>query len=318
MNFIREYEEKLGHRPFWFMRQSGRYLKEYHDIRNQYGINFAFRNPEAIIKLTELPLKYFNPDFLILYTDILLSLNLLGMNVDYEENLKIKGIESAGTELKKTFKESVEAIKKHFPEKPLMGITGGPFTLMSYVYDGHGNDYFKTKKEIIEKGDKIEGFVDASYNFAKFQLDSGCDIVQIFESWVGNMSPADYLDFLHPYENMLIEKLRLLNKPIIFFGRNTHHLLKYIVDLRFHVLGLDWNYDLYELSKEYPWLSVQGNLDPSYLFLENNNLENKVIETLRLGSRFQGHIFNLGHGVPPNADVNKLILISKVIGNYEK
>ncbi len=317
MNFIREYEEKLGHRPYWFMRQSGRYLKEYSEVRDQYGINAAFRNPESMVKLTELPVKYFNPDYLVLYTDILLSLNFMGMDVDYERNLNVRKMEMAEIDLNKIFKESIGLIKEHFPEKPLIGITGGPFTLMSYVYDGHGKDYFNTKVNIIEGGNSVEEFVEASYNFAKLQLQSGCDIIQIFESWVGNVSPRDYLDFIHPFESMLIEKIRGLNKPVIFFGRNTNHLLKYIIEMRFDVLGLDWLYDLHELSKEYPWLLIQGNLDPSYLFLQNSNLKDKVIETLKFGSGFQGHIFNLGHGVPPNADVNKLTFISRVIKDYE-
>ncbi len=316
MNFAREMEEKIGHRPFWFMRQAGRYLPEYKMLREKTGLNGMFLDPNIVAYVTELPIKYFDPDYLVLYTDILLSLEFLGFKVDFERGPTVLK-NNDDSSIYEVLSSAIGKIKKDHPDRKLIGITGGPFTLMSYVYDGHDKGYKNTKREIIEENDKVSEFVRASIEFAKLQADSGCDIIQIFESWIGNVSSSDYEEFLHDYEYSLIKEIKRFGKPVVFFAENLAHLLPYIIDLNADVLSLDWRIDLKKLYAEYPYLVIQGNLDPWYLFLNDDTLSRKVEDILRYGDGFAGHIFNLGHGVPPETDYHKLILVSKVIRNHE-
>lgn len=316
MNFAREMEKEVGHRPYWFMRQAGRYLPEYKSLRDKIGLNLMFSDPQIVASVTELPVKYFDPDYLVLYTDILLSLELIGFKVDFENGLSIERNNNDSSILK-ILKSSIRKIKKDYPRKRLIGITGGPFTLMSYVFDGHDKGYKNTKKEIIENNENVRSFIKASIEFAKSQIDSGCDIIQVFESWIGNLSSSDYKEFMHDYEYSMIKELKRLGKPVIFFGENLSHLLPYVIELNADAISLDWRIDLRKLYSEYPYLVIQGNLDPWYLFLKDDILRDKVKDILRYGNGFAGHVFNLGHGIPPEADYRKLILISKVIREYE-
>lgn len=139
----------------------------------------------------------------------------------------------------------------------------------------------------------------------------------MFESWIGNVNPSDYREFLHDYEYSMISEIKRLGKPVIFFGENLSHLLPYIIEINADALSLDWRIDLRKLSYEYPYLVIQGNLDPLYLFLKDDILKRKVEDILTYGSGFAGHIFNLGHGVHPETDFRKLSLISGVIREHE-
>lgn len=302
----------------WFMRQSGRYLPDYRVIKGNRKFSDMMQDRTMIQKLTTLPLKYFPTDALVIFTDILMPFFNMGYQVSYEGEIKVTEGRGDSFDYYRGLSEAINKIQSSYNEKTIMGVVGGPFTTLSYLGDSRKNGYPETKAKIISDDHKIlNKLVEEIIEFAGIQAKSGVDIIQIFESWIGSVSESFYDKHLENIERYFMEKICQFGKPVIFFSEGSFHLFNRLLKLEADVYSLDWRSSLTSFKAICPDCVVQGNLDPYLLAADDLYLKSEVKRIMREGKSFPGHIFNLGHGVPPWADYRKLNLITNEVLNYE-
>ena len=324
--------ESTSYTPVWLMRQAGRYMEEYRKLRAQHGFLELCKNPDLATEITVTPVQKLNVDAAILFADILLILEPMGVGLEYSKGdgpvlhhpvrsgKDVDGLKEfkVETELAYVY-ESVKKIRKELKNKvPLIGFAGAPFTLASYLIEGGGSrNYVHTKrlfysapeawKRLMARLAKIIG------EYLNCQIAAGAQAVQIFDSWAGCLSPADYEQFVQPYTKAVIDAITP-GVPVINFSTGTAGLLKHVRAAGGNVIGLDWRVNLDE-----GWASVghdvavQGNLDPVALFASPKEIKNRVAEILRRAGGRPGHIFNLGHGVLPETPVDHVIAMVEAV-----
>ena len=318
--------EPTSYTPIWLMRQAGRYMEEYRKLRAAHGFLELCKNPQLATEITITPVEKLGVDAAILFADILLILEPMGVGLEYSKGdgpvlhhpvrsgkdvdvLKEFDVE---TELSFVY-EAVEKIRKELNNKvPLIGFAGAPFTLASYLIEGGGSrNYVHTKKLFYSAPEAWQRLMQRLAKligaYLNCQIAAGAQAVQLFDSWAGCLAPVDYEHFVQPYTKMVIDAVTP-GVPVINFSTGTAGLLKQVRAAGSDVIGLDWRVNLDE-----GWatvghdVAVQGNLDPVALFASPKEIRRRVGEILqRAGSR-AGHIFNLGHGVLPETPVKNVI-----------
>jgi uroporphyrinogen decarboxylase len=307
--------------PVWLMRQAGRYMKAFRDIRAHHSLLDVCRTPDLAVEVTLQPLQRFPLDAAIIFADILLPLAPMGLPVEF-----IKG---EGPSISNTIKTEADvlALRPVVPDEdlgyvmeairrvrrevsvPLIGFAGAPFTLASYMIEGgHSRNYLDTKRMMYGAPDlwaRLMGKltrVIADYLLA--QARAGAQVLQVFDSWIGALSPLDYRRFVLPHMKALFSDLRAANVPIIHFGTGTATLLSLQKEAGGDVIGLDWRVPLDEGWKALGFdVAVQGNLDPTVLFAPLPEIARQVTDILARAENRPGHIFNLGHGILPETPV---------------
>ncbi len=281
------------------MRQAGRYLPEYRAMRERYGFLELARNPEAAAEVTLQPVERLGVDAAILFADILLILEPLGVGLEFAKG--------EGPVI--LVFETVRRVKRALAGKvPLIGFAGAPFTVASYVVEGGpSRDYLHTKRLMYEEPEgwsRLMGIlVDGTARYLNGQIAAGADAVQLFDSWVGVLAPDDYRTFVLPHTRALIRALTP-GTPVIHFGTGTASLLPSMRAAGGAVIGLDWRVDL-----DAGWaavghdVAVQGNLDPAVLLSKPAYIRQRVKDILDRAAGRPGHIFNLGHGILPQTPV---------------
>jgi uroporphyrinogen decarboxylase len=312
--------------PVWFMRQAGRYMSEYRAIRARHSLLEICAQPELVAQVTLQPIQRLGVDAAILFADILLP--LIPMNVDLEfaagegpvihNPIRTPADVDAlrPVEPRETLAhvlEAVRLVRRELDGKvPLIGFAGAPFTLASYMIEGGpSKNYLKTKS--LMYGDprtwhhllgKLAQVIAA---YLAAQVEAGAQAVQLFDSWVGALTPEDYRQFVQPHSHTIFEALRPSGVSAIHFGTGTSHLLPHMRAAGGDVMGIDWQTPL-----DWAWnqlghrVAVQGNLDPALLFAPLPVLEKKVADVLRRTEGRPGHIFNLGHGILPETPVENV------------
>jgi uroporphyrinogen decarboxylase len=308
------------------MRQAGRYMEEYRNLRARYGFLELCKRPELAAEITVTPVEKLRVDAAILFADILLVLEPMGVGLEYSKSdgpvihrpvrsgKDVDGLKDfdVATELSFVY-ESVKIICKELKKKvPLIGFAGAPFTLASYLIEGGGSrNFLHTKKlfysapeawkRLMERLAKIIG------EYLNCQIAAGAQAVQIFDSWAGCLAPGDYEQFVQPYTKAVIDAVAP-GVPVINFSTGTAGLLKQIRAGGGDVIGLDWRVNLDEawatLGHD---VAVQGNLDPVALFAPAKDIKARVGEILSRAGGRPGHVFNLGHGVLPETPVDHVI-----------
>jgi len=302
--------------PVWLMRQAGRYLPEYRALRARHGFLELCKTPQMAAEVTLQPIARLGVDAAILFADILLLVEPLGVGLEFAkgegpvihrpvrtaadvERLTLVDVESA---VGFVF-ETVRLVKRALPAHvPLIGFAGAPFTVASYVVEGGASrDYLATKRLMRETPEAwhrlLTILADATASYLNGQIAAGADVVQLFDSWVGALSPDDYREFVLPHTRAVIAALTP-GTPVIHFGTGTAGLLPLLRDAGGDVIGLDWRVDL-----DAAWraigddVGVQGNLDPVALLSPPKTFEPSVRAILKRAAGRPGHIFNLGHGV---------------------
>jgi uroporphyrinogen decarboxylase len=302
--------------PVWLMRQAGRYLPEYRALRERHAFLDLCRNPEAATEVTLQPLRRFALDAAILFADILLIAEPLGVGLQFapaegpviqrpvrseEEVARLKPVDVASG-VGSVF-ETVRLVRRALPAAvALIGFAGAPFTVASYVVEGSASrEYLHTKRLMYEAPDAwhrlMEILADATIAYLNGQIDAGAQAVQLFDSWVGTLAPDDYRQYVLPHTRAVIRALRP-GTPVIHFGTGTATLLPLMREAGGDVIGLDWRVDL-----DRGWaavgqdVGVQGNLDPAVLLARPAAIRQRVRAILERAGGRPGHIFNLGHGV---------------------
>ncbi len=314
--------EPVDRTPVWFMRQAGRYMKDYQRIRAKHSILDVCKTPELAAEVTLQPIERFALDAAIIFADILLVLEPMGLDLTFHENkgpVILNPVRDPGdiARLRRVdgdaFRFSFDAVslaKKMLDGRvPLIGFAGAPFTLASYAIEGGSSRNYLTTKQLMfahpdQWHDLLEKFSDAVAAYLQNQIRAGAQAIQIFDSWVGCLSPGDYQEYVLPHVTSLIARLKPEGVPIIYFGTGTSTLLPLMRSAGSDVLGLDWHVELDEAWARVGFdVAVQGNLDPVTLFAPLPELERRVKDILERAGNRAGHIFNLGHGILPHTPV---------------
>ena len=309
------------------MRQAGRYLPEYREVREKHGLLEICRTPELALEVTLQPVRRFDFDAAILFSDLLVPLEPLGIPFSFArgEGPRIeKPIESRAdverlrkVEPRESLAFTLEAIRllRRELEVPLIGFAGAPFTLASYVLEGGPSKSFEKTKALMYEDPGtwhllLSKLAAVVRDYLTAQIEAGVSAVQLFDSWVGALSPEDYRQLVLPHSRAILEPLAKLGVPLIHFGTGTSGILPEMREAGGDVIGLDWRIDLDRGWDQLgPEVGVQGNLDPLALFAPKEALLDRVELILRQAAGRPGHVFNLGHGILPGTPVEKVRLL---------
>ncbi|MFJ7831298.1 uroporphyrinogen decarboxylase [Peribacillus sp. NPDC097284] len=326
--------EKTDHVPVWYMRQAGRSQPEYRKLKEKYSLFEITHQPELCAFVTRLPVEQYDVDAAILYKDIMTPLPALGVDVEIKSGIgpvisnpirSLKDVEKLG-EL--TPEEDIpyvlDTIKLLTNEQltvPLIGFSGAPFTIASYMIEGGpSKNYNKTKAFMYSEPKAWFALMDKLAEmiivYVKAQIKAGVKAVQIFDSWVGALNVEDYRVFIKPIMNRIFTSLREENVPLIMFGVGASHLALEWNDLPIDVVGLDWRLPISRAREMGIQKTVQGNLDPAILLSSWDIIEERAKEILDQGMQQDGYIFNLGHGVFPDVNPETLKKLTAFIHEY--
>jgi len=328
--------EKVDRLPVWYMRQAGRYQAEYREIRKHHTLEEICLEPELCAKVTMLPVDQLDVDVAILFSDIMIPLGPIG--VEYSL-VKDKGPEIANpfrslrdVEQLRDINPQVDlphvldtiAMLKQQLEVPLIGFSGAPFTLASYMIEGGpSRDYLKTKTLMHQNPDAWELLMDKLgdmvVTYLRAQVLAGADAVQVFDSWVGSLAPVDYRRYVMPTMKKIFSELQDLDVPSIYFGVNTGELLSDFSEVGASVVGVDWRVSI-QVARERTnrQVALQGNLDPALLFAPWEVIEARARDIIDIGIMEPGFVFNLGHGVLPQVDPNVLKKLTVFVHEYSE
>ncbi|SEI63008.1 uroporphyrinogen decarboxylase [Deinococcus reticulitermitis] len=312
--------EEAPHTPVWFMRQAGRYMPEYRALRAGKSMLDCIRTPELAAEITLQPIGAMPLDAAILFNDILTPLPTMGLDLDFvggvgplignpiqtPADVDRLGVPATG----ETMPYTAESIRLLVPELnargiPLIGFVGAPFTLASYAIEGKGSrNYERTKRFMYAEPaawERLMGKFEALLaDYLTEQVKAGASAVQIFDSWVGALSVYDYRTFVKPATGRLIERVKALGVPVIYFGTGATHLMPDMSELGSDVMGADWRTPLDQAwGLIQPGQRIQGNLDPLLLQAPWRELKFQTDRILREAGGRPGHVFNVGHGLLP-------------------
>ncbi|WP_028393201.1 uroporphyrinogen decarboxylase [Bacillus cihuensis] len=326
--------EKTAHVPVWYMRQAGRSQPEYRKIKEKYSLFEITHQPELCAYVTRLPVEQYDVDAAVLYKDIMTPLPALGVNVEIKSGIgpvidnPIRSIEDVGRlgELNPEndiayVLDTIKLLTKEQLTVPLIGFSGAPFTIASYMIEGGpSKNYHKTKAFMYTEPQAwfalMDKLGDMVITYVKAQINAGVSAIQIFDSWVGTLNVEDYRKYIKPIMNRIFSSLREENVPLIMHGVGARHLALEWHDLPLDVVGLDWRLPIREAREMGIHKAVQGNLDPSYLLAPWEVIEDTAKQILDQGMEQPGFIFNLGHGVFPEVDPETLRKLTAFIHEY--
>lgn len=321
--------------PVWFMRQAGRYMAEYRAIREKYSLLEICYQPELAAEVTLQPVRALGVDAAILFADILLPVIPLGLGLEFakgegpvigkpvrtmDDVAALKPVH-AETDLGYVM-EAIRILRGELRGIPLIGFCGAPFTVASYMVEGGSSrDFLKTKTLMYSAPEVwhalMEKLSDVLSEYLVSQIRAGAQTVQVFDSWVGALSPQDYESFALPYSQKVLSAATAEEVPVIHFGTNTATLLPLMKRAGGDVIGLDWRVPLDDgwarLGHD---VAVQGNLDPALLFAPLPEIKKRVHEILRRADGRPGHIFNLGHGILQHTPVENVKAVVDMVHEF--
>jgi uroporphyrinogen decarboxylase len=327
--------EPTEYTPVWLMRQAGRYMKEYRALRKRYSFLEMCKNPELAAKVTLQPIEKFKLDAAIIFSDILIPLEPMGVEFEFakgegpvfhhplrqmKEVEKLRIIEPE--EDTSFLMEAIRIVRKELEGKtPLIGFSGAPFTLASYIIEGgHSKNYILTKSLMYQDRPTwdalMEKLSEMLIRYLNAQIRSGVQALQIFDSWVGCLSPHDYGEYVLPYSKKVIEGIGE-SIPVIHFATSHSTLLELMKGAGGDVIGVDWRVDIGEAWGRIGYdVAIQGNLDPVVLLAPVDLIEKEVKRILDGVKGRPGHIFNLGHGILPNTPAENVAALVDMVHEY--
>lgn len=328
--------EKTEHTPIWLNRQAGRYMQEYHDVKGSTKSLDFFKTPHLAAQVACDAQRILGVDAAILFADLLPILEPMGLVLDYipgvgpnienpvRSNTDIDAIQiQDSAESMPYIAEAIQLIRRELPaDIPLIGFGGAPFTLASYAIEGKGSRNYVFVKQLMY-GDTsawnelMAKITTNAIDYLNYQINSGVQAVQIFDSWVGCLSPADYLEYVLPHSKRLIENISG-QVPIIHFGTGNPALLPLMAQAGSDVMALDWRAPLVESWDKIGVKSVQGNMDPIILCADKASVERKAKDLLDEVNGRPGHIFNLGHGIIPETPVENVKALVNLVQGYRR
>jgi len=318
--------------PVWFLRQAGRYMAEYREVRKHHTLVEICKRPDLAAEVTITAAEKLGVDAAIIFADLLLPLEPMGLDFEFVagegpmvhhplrtvEAIDRLRVDRAGQ--LEYVAAAIEKVAGHFGDAMgMIGFCGAPFTLASYMIEGGSSrNYVHTKQMMYGEPYAWQKLLDKLVTvltaFARQQVDAGADVIQIFDSWVGSLSVEDYRDYVLPVTKRLVRAVQELGVPVIYFGVDTASLLPAMRETGADVIGLDWRTPLDEGWKALGYsCAVQGNLDPITLFAPEPILETRVKQVLAQAAGRPGHIFNLGHGIVPGTPVENVQAVVRMV-----
>ncbi|MFD2042749.1 uroporphyrinogen decarboxylase [Ornithinibacillus salinisoli] len=334
---IRAYNgERVDYTPAWFMRQAGRSQEEYRKLKEKYSLFEITQQPELCAYVTRLPVEDYDVDAAILYKDIMSPLPALGVDVDIKTGIgpvisnpikNMQDVERLGkinpSEDVPYVLETIRLLTEEQLSVPLIGFSGAPFTLASYMIEGGpSKNYGKVKSFMYRETDAwfalMDKLGDMVITYVKAQINSGAKAIQIFDSWVGALNARDYRIYIKPIMTRIFSELQNEGVPLVMFGVGASHLLLEWNDLPVNVIGLDWRTSISEARELGVTKVLQGNLDPAILLSDWDTIEARTKEILDQSRADGRHVFNLGHGVTPDINPETLKKLTNLIHSYSK
>lgn len=316
--------EPVPHTPVWFMRQAGRSLPEYRKVREGTAMLESCMRPDLVTEITLQPVRRHGVDAAIYFSDIVVPLKAIGLDLDIKPGVgpvverpirsraDLERLRPLDPDDVKYVTEAVGSLVGELGATPLIGFAGAPFTLASYLVEGGPSRNHEHTKALMYGdpelwADLLDRLADITATFLKVQIEAGASAVQLFDSWVGALAPADYRRSVMPASAKVFEAVAGYGVPRIHFGVGTGELLGLLGEAGADVVGADWRVPLDEAARRVgPGKALQGNLDPAVLFAPREAVEAKAAEVLDAAQGLEGHIFNLGHGVLPTTDPDAL------------
>jgi len=325
--------EPVERTPVWFMRQAGRYMPEYRRLRERYSLLEICAEPDLACEVALQPIRAFALDAAILFADILLPLVPMGLNLRFAtgegpvidnpvrspESVKRLRDVSVENDLAHVL-EAVRLIRRALPPSiPLLGFAGAPFTVACYAVEGGASRRFTETKTLMHTSPAawqslMERLTEVIAAYLEAQVAAGAQAIQLFDTWVGELSAEEYRRHVQPFSRRIFERLTPLGVPAIHFGVNTAHLIADLRDAGGDVIGIDWR-----LPLDVAWdrvgheRGVQGNLDPAALFTPAPELTRMTRDVLRRAAGRPGHVFNLGHGILPGTPLDAVRLVVDLV-----
>ncbi len=325
--------ERVEHTPVWFMRQAGRCLPDYRALREHHDILEIVRTPELCARVTAMPVTRLGVDAAVLYADIMLPLDGMGVPFHIEADvgpIVERPVRTAADvdrlavvpaqEATPYLFETIRTLRRDLPrEVALIGFAGGPFTLASYLVEGRPTREFSRTKALLFGNAALwhrlmDTLTEVITRYLCAQVEAGVDVVQLFDSWAGALSPRDYADAVRPYVRRVFAALRFAHAPTIHFGTMTGGLLELMADTGCDAVSVDWR-----IALDDAWArighdrAIQGNLDPATFLGGFAAVEPAARDVLRRAGGRPGHVFNLGHGVHPESDQDDLARLAALV-----
>jgi len=322
-------------RPVWFMRQAGRYLKPYRDIRAKFSILEICKRPDLAATVTLQPVEILDVDAAIIFADLLLPVEPMGLKLRFaagegpvignpvRNSSDIDSLSISNTDDLAYVGQSIQMVVRELAGRvPVIGFVGAPFTLASYMIEGGASRTFTRTKQLMYRDEilwrRLMGkIVDVLGPFALMQVANGARAIQVFDSWVGALGPDDYVRYVAPYSRALIERIRSGGVPVIHFGTGAAGFFRELHAAGGDVMGVDWRVNIDAAWMDISYRSaVQGNMDPAVLFAPLPELRIRVHELLKRTGTRPGHIFNLGHGILPETPVESVKAVVQMVREF--
>jgi uroporphyrinogen decarboxylase len=325
--------EPVPHTPVWFMRQAGRSLPEYRKLREGVGMLESCMDADLVTEITLQPVRRYGVDAAILFSDIVLPLKAVGVDLDIKPGVgpvvaapvrtleDVAAIPDLTPEHVPYVSQAVGQLVAELGGTPLIGFAGAPFTVASYLVEGGpSREHALTKAMMFGAPDvwdalmrKIAG-ISAAY--LEVQVAAGASAVQLFDSWAGALTPGDYAAYVQPHSAAVLARAGALGVPRIHFGVGTANLLTLMGEAGGDVVGVDWRTPLGTAIGQVGDRAVQGNLDPTLVFAPTEVMTRRAAEIIEAGRSARGHVFNLGHGVLPSTDPDQLQRLTEFVQSY--
>ena len=323
-------------RPVWFMRQAGRYMKEYREIRSKHGILEICKRPDLAAAVTLQPVEILDVDAAIVFADLLLPVEPMGLKLKFvtgegpqidnpvRTSSDVDTLSISNTDDLGYVGESIQAVVRALAGRvPVIGFVGAPFTIASYMIEGGPSRNFLRTKQMMYRDEtlwrRLMGkLVDVLGPFGLMQIGAGARAIQVFDSWVGALGPDDYVRYVAPYSRALIERVRSGGVPVIHFGTGCSGFFRELHAAGGDVMGVDWRINIDQAWMDISYRSaVQGNLDPAVLLAPLPELKARVHELLKRTGARPGHIFNLGHGILPETNVDHVKAVVDMVRSFK-
>ncbi len=314
------FSKPVDRTPIWLMRQAGRFMEEYRAVRAKVDFLTLCKSPELCTEVTLQPIDKFGIDAAILFSDILIPVEAMGVKLDFnpapvfEKPIRTQADVDALRVIDPLadvpfVPETVKMLRRELESRnvPLIGFAGAPFTLASYMVEGGGSRSFRHLKTMMWSAPKVyrslmEKLTETVIKYLNAQVDAGAQAIQLFDTWGGVLSPADYLNFVMPYTRLVIQGIKKSPEgkkvPVINFVGNSQGFMPLVAQAGGDVIGIDWRIDIAAARSQVGGKAVQGNMDPVFLLAPIPEIEKRVKEILAAAGD-TGHIFNLGHGIIP-------------------
>ena len=321
--------------PVWFLRQAGRYMQEYRDVRKHHTLVEICKQPDLAAEVTITAAEKLGVDAAIIFADLLLPLEPMGLPFEFQAGEgpvvhqpvrtaeDVKALRTDRADDLAYVAKAIEKVAAHFGDRlGMIGFCGAPYTLASYMIEGGGSrNYVYTKQMMYSDSAAWKSLLDKLVlvltEYCRLQVQAGADVIQIFDSWVGSLGLTDYRDYAFDASKRLVRAVQEMGVPVIYFGVETAGLLAQMAATGADVIGLDWRQPL-----DVGWReaghghAVQGNLDPITLFAPLEVLDLRVKEILRAAGGRPGHIFNLGHGIVPQTPVENVQAVVRMVKEF--